>query len=69
MIATLWRKHWMELRGIWAFNALFAILPAIALSPLAAHRSGPSGPLVHNFIYFFAFFALGMFPARFAGLA
>jgi hypothetical protein len=67
MITTLWRKHWMELRGIWAFNALFAILPAIAFARLAVHHSGPVAPLVQNFIYVFAFFALAMFPVRFAG--
>ncbi len=67
MITTLWRKHWMELRGIWAFNALFAILPAIGFARLAEHHSGPVAPLVHNFIFVFAFFALAMFPVRFAG--
>lgn len=67
MIATLWRKHWMELRGIWAFNALFAILPAIAFARIAEHHSGPAAPLVHKFIGVFAFFALAMFPVRFAG--
>jgi hypothetical protein len=67
MITALWRKHWMELRGIWAFNALFAILPAIAFARLAEHHSGPVAPLVQNFINAFAFFALAMFPVRFAG--
>jgi hypothetical protein len=67
MITILWRKHWMELRGIWAFSALFAILPAIAFARLAEHHSGPVAPLVHNFISLFAFFALAMFPVRFAG--
>ncbi|MGC1871737.1 MAG: hypothetical protein WA700_12325 [Acidobacteriaceae bacterium] len=67
MIATLWRKHWMELRGIWAFNALFAILPAIGYAHLAEHHAGPVAPLVHSFISIFAVFALGMFPVRFAG--
>src|SRR5271156_5481334 len=67
MITTLWRKHWMELRAIWAFSALFAILPAIAFAQLAEHHSGPVAPLVQNFIDVFAFFALAMFPVRFAG--
>jgi hypothetical protein len=67
MMTTLWRKHWMELRGIWAFTALFAILPAIAFARLADHHSGPVAPLVQNFIYVFGFFALAIFPVRFAG--
>ncbi|MGC2497683.1 MAG: hypothetical protein WA374_08065 [Acidobacteriaceae bacterium] len=67
MITTLWRKHWMELRGIWAFNALFAILPAIAFVNLAEQHVGPVGPLVQKFVHVFAFFALAMFPVRFAG--
>jgi hypothetical protein len=67
MIAMLWRKYWMELNGIWAWNAIFAILPAIAFAPLTEHRSGPVGPLVQHFIYAFAFVALAMFPAPFAG--
>jgi hypothetical protein len=67
MITTLWRKHWMELRGIWAFNALFAILPAIAFARVAEHHSGPVAPLVQNFSYLFAYLALAMFPVRFAG--
>jgi hypothetical protein len=67
MMATLWRKHWMELRGIWAFNGLFAILPAIAFAGQTEHHSGPVAPLVQNFIFIFAFFALGMFPVRLAG--
>jgi hypothetical protein len=67
MITTLWRKHWMELRGICAFNALFAILPATAYARFAEHHSGPVAPLVQNFIYALAFFALAIFPVRFAG--
>ena len=67
MITTLWRKYWMELRGIWAFNALFAIIPAIAFGRPVEHHSGPVAPLVQNFIYVLAFFALAIFPVRFAG--
>ena len=67
MIATLWRKHLMELRGIWALNSLFAILPAMAFAGLSDYHSRPVAPLVQNFIFMFAFFALGMFPVRFAG--
>ena len=67
MIATLWRKHWMELRGIWAFNVVFAILPAIAFASAAERHSGPAAPLVQRFVEVFAFFALGLFPVRFAG--
>lgn len=67
MITTLWRKHWMELRGIWAFNALFAIFPAIAFAGLTQHRAGAVTPLVRDFIYAFSFFALAIFPVRFAG--
>lgn len=67
MIATLWRKHWMELRGIWAFNMIFAILPAIAFASAAERHSGPAAPLVQKFVFMFAFFALGLFPVRFAG--
>jgi lysylphosphatidylglycerol synthetase-like protein (DUF2156 family) len=57
----------MELRGIWAFNALFAMLPALMFARLAEHHSGPVTPLVREFIYALAFFALAMFPVRFAG--
>ena len=67
MIATLWRKHWMELRGIWAFNVVFAILPAIAFANAAEQHSGPAASLVRKFLFVFAFFALGLFPVRFAG--
>jgi hypothetical protein len=67
MITTLWQKHWMELRGIWAFNLLFAILPSIGFASLAEHHSGPVAPLVQSFIYSLAFFALAIFPVRFAG--
>lgn len=67
MIATLWRKHWMELRGIWAFNALLAMLPAIAFAGQTEHHPGPTAPLVRSFLYVFTFFALGVFPVRFAG--
>lgn len=67
MITTLWRKHWMELRGIWAFNLLFAFIPAIVFARQVEYQPASVAPMVHNFIYAFSFFALAIFPVRFAG--
>lgn len=67
MITTIWRKHWLELRGILMFNAVFALLPAIGFARSAENHVGPIAPVVLEFIYLFAFFALAMFPVRFAG--
>jgi hypothetical protein len=57
----------MELRGIWAFNVLFAIVPAIAFARQGEHPPGAVAPLVQSFIYALSFFALAIFPVRFAG--
>jgi hypothetical protein len=63
MITTLWRKHWMELRGIWGLAILFAAFPAILLT--GTHP----GHLAHPLQFYVSIFTLVMLliPPRFAG--
>jgi hypothetical protein len=67
MIATLWRKHWMELRGKWALSIAIAAVPAIIFARVAELQRGPAAPLVEGFNFLFIGFVLGVLPARFTG--
>ena len=67
MITTLWRKHWMELRSTWALNMAMLSFVAIVLPHLPVRQPVAVAPLVQTYIVIFAFFALAVLPARFAG--
>jgi hypothetical protein len=63
MIATLWEKHWMELRWLWVLAIFFGAFPAI-LYATDQHGNTASHPLV--FIAMFTLILL-IIPPRFAG--
>jgi hypothetical protein len=67
MIATLWRKHWMELRGLWLFALVFIEFPALYFAHQAQAHPGHAPPPPQGFLFLFSIMVLGVFPPRFAG--
>jgi hypothetical protein len=62
MITMLWRKHWLELRGLWLFAAVMAALPALLLR---VNHAAYAPKLADVFIATFAIIVL-VLPPRFA---
>lgn len=67
MITMLWKKHWMELRSIWALSIAFAAVPAIVVAREAEMSLVPAAHLIRGFMFFFAGLMLALLPSRFAG--
>lgn len=68
MIAAIWKAHWMEFRKLWLFLTAFGLLPGIVAVAMASPAPrGARDPDVASFLFLFAFFAVAIFPARFAG--
>ena len=60
MMIMLWRKHWMELRGLWLFAAVMAGLPALLLR---VNHVAYAPKLANVFIATFAIFGSSSSPA------
>ena len=57
MIATLWQKHWTELRGVWALN--IAMLSSVAILGVQMAVG------VRGFMFFLGFFRARVSPCSF----
>ena len=69
MITMLWKKHWMELRSIWALSTAFAVVPAIVVAREAEMSRGPAAHLIQGFMFIFAGFMLHFFLHALPALA
>lgn len=67
MLTMLWRKYWMELRGLWIFALVFIELPAIYFAHQVRVHPGHGAAPMQGFLFLFAILVLGVFPPRFAG--
>lgn len=67
MLTMIWRKHWMELRGLWLFAVVFIEFPALYFVHQAHVHPGHAAPPVQGFLFLFAILVLAVFPPRFAG--
>lgn len=66
MITTMWRKHWMELRGRWFLMVALASLPSVATASVMVkyqvHRATPEG-----LFGLVALVLMAILPAQLAG--
>lgn len=67
MIAAVWRKHWMELRGRLTFLMAFALLPAVGVAAAITARQGSYHGDVGIFLLIFPAIVLTSFPAQLGG--
>jgi hypothetical protein len=67
MIATLWRKHWIELRGRWLWLTAVATLPGIVGVVEAVGHQRPLRGTADGLFGTVALILVALLPAQFAG--
>jgi hypothetical protein len=67
MITTMWRKHWMELRGRWFWMTALATLPCIFSVLEAVRRRGVYWAAPEELFGWVAVILIAFLPARLAG--